>query len=88
MRGQKGSISESSSERSSVEKGSKDEALPEAEKRNTKEVLHIMDKFCVNAPAKELPSKCAIKWLSSLFSPNELEEGILFQSKRFAKYWK
>lgn len=38
----------------------------------------------VNAPPKE-PSKCAIKLLSCLFSPDELETGILFESKRSPK---
>ena len=38
----------------------------------------------INAPPNE-PSKCAIKLLSRLFSVDELENGILFQSKRSTK---
>jgi hypothetical protein len=38
----------------------------------------------VNAPPKE-PSKCAIKLLDFLFSSEELQDGILFQSKRSPK---
>ncbi|CAB4036515.1 Hypothetical predicted protein, partial [Paramuricea clavata] len=38
----------------------------------------------VNAPPKE-PSKCAIKSLDFLFSSEELQDGILFQSKRSPK---